>query len=133
MSGIPPTTALRSLVAANGLVFLLRAFTNLVHPTSFYLDEDAPANAKDAIHALGITQASLGLAQIGVARSTDPRAIRSLSTASLLFAAAHALKAATMSTDPSDAFHRLRIGVVAENTGVALLFGWLLARERRAA
>lgn len=121
---------LKILLGANGLVFLLRAIIDFLHPTSFYVPPEAPRHAKDAVHVIGIAYVTVGAAQLGACRSPDRVAIRSVSGASLLFATATAVKALTQGGG-SDTFHRIRRWVAAENLAVAAAYGLPLAREAR--
>lgn len=122
--------ALKTMLAINGVVFLVRAFTNLFRPTSWYVDADAPRNAVDAVHVVGITQGALGLTQIGMWTVDDRRAVRAVSGASMFFAVGIALKALSQGSSSTDAFHRMRYASAAENIGVAAVYGGLLLRER---
>ena len=99
---------LKTTLALNGVVFLLRAGINFFKPTSWYVDADAPTSAVDAVHVIGIAYAALGLTQIGMWRVSDRRAVRTVSGASLAFAAGMAAKALTQGSGPTDAFHRMR-------------------------
>jgi hypothetical protein len=120
------------VLAVNGVVFLVRAGLDIVRPTSFYLAAGAPAYAVDAVRVLGITYATLALVQLGVSRLADPRAVRLVAAASMLFAAAVAVQASLQSSGTTDAFHRLRWGSAAENVLVATLYAMLLYRGRPA-
>ncbi|MGB5531511.1 MAG: hypothetical protein WBN71_00250 [Acidimicrobiia bacterium] len=122
--------ALKTMLAINGVVFLVRALTNFIMPASWYLHAGAPRNAVDAVHVIGITQAALGLTQIGMWSVDDRRAVRAVSGASMSFAVAIALKALSQGSGSTDAFHRMRYASAAENIGVAALYGGLLLRER---
>ena len=123
--------SLKTMLAINGVVFLIRAFTNFFRPTSWYIDPGAPRNAVDAVHVVGITQAALGLTQIGMWSVDDRRAVRAVSGASMLFAVGIALKALSQGSGSTDAFHRMRYTSAAENIGVAALYGVLLLQEQR--
>ena len=120
---------LKYALALNGVVFLVRAGTNLLKPTSWYVDANAPQNAVDAVHVIGITYAALGLIQIGMWRVSDRRAVRAVSGASFAFAAGMAGKALSQGSGPADAFHRMRYASAAENAGVAVLYAVLLSRD----
>lgn len=120
---------LKIALALNGAVFLVRAGTNFLKPTSWYADADAPQSAVDAVHVIGIAYAALGLTQIAVSRASDRRAVRAVSGASLAFAAGMAAKALTQGSGPTDAFHRMRYASAAENVGVAALYAILLSRD----
>lgn len=124
--------ALKRALAINGLVFVVRAATNLLRPASWYIDSDAPSNTVDAVHVIGITYAAVGVTQIGMWPVTDRQAIRTVSSASLLFAAGVAVKALTQGSGP-DAFHRMRYASAAENILVGLVYAVLLNREHQAA
>jgi hypothetical protein len=120
--------ALKLLLTVNGAVFVVRALTNLVRPTSFYLEADAPAYAQDAVRVLGVSYATLGAIQLGTAVTGDRSAVRTVAGASMLFAAAVATQAA-LQRSGSDSFHRLRLGAAAENGLVAGLYAALLSRQ----
>jgi hypothetical protein len=121
---------LRAVLAVNGLVFLVRAGLDIVHPTSFYLAAGAPADAVDAVRVLGITYATLALIQLGASRLGAAGAVRLVAAASMLFAAAVAVQASLQGSGTTDAFHRLRWGSAAENALVAALYAVLLYRGR---
>ncbi len=123
---------LKTTLILNGVVFLVRAGTNLFKPTSWYVDADAPKSAVDAVHVIGIAYAALGLTQLGMWGVSDRRAVRAVSGASLAFAAGMAAKALTQGSGPTDAFHRMRYASAAENAGVAVLYALLLSRDRAA-
>lgn len=120
--------SVRRVLAANGVVFLVRALTNLTRPTSFFLDADAAPNAVDSIHVMGLTQVALGLTQLGIASSADVGSLRAAALASQLFAAGMAVKTLTMGRDSVDRFHRIRYGAAAENLFVVGLLGVALRR-----
>lgn len=122
-------SSLRTALAVNGVVFLVRAAMNLLRPTSFYADEAATGPHQDAVRVIGISYATLGLIQLGATRS-ELQAVRSAAAASGLFAAGVAVQAATLGPGP-DSYHRLRYGAAVENAAVALLYGTLLIRDRR--
>jgi len=122
-------SSLRTALAVNGLVFLIRAALNLLRPTSFYADEAATKPHRDVVRVLGIAYTTLGVIQLATSRAGLP-AVRSTAAASGLFAAGVAVQAATQGPGP-DTYHRLRYGAAAENAAVAVLYGTLLIRERR--
>jgi multisubunit Na+/H+ antiporter MnhG subunit len=122
--------ALKLLLTVNGAVFVVRGLINLVRPTSFYLEADAPAYAQDAVRVLGVTYATLGAVQLWMAVAGDRSAVRTVAGASMLFAAAVATQAALQRSGSADAFHRLRLGAAAENGLVAGLYATLLSRQR---
>ncbi len=123
--------ALKLLLAINGAVFLWRGFLDIVQPTDFYLESNAPKYALDAVRIIGITYLTVGLIQLGMWRVTDRLAVRVVAGASLLFGAAVAVQAATQGSGSADAFHRLAPGPALENALVALLYAVLLYRESR--
>lgn len=120
---------LRTFLAINGAVFLLRASLNIVEPSNFYLEPDAPDYAKDAVRVLGFAYLALGLIQLGMLPVRDRSAIRVVAAASMLFAAAVFIQAMIQGVGPADAFHRLRPGPAAENGLVALFYAILLLRK----
>ena len=121
---------LQAALVTNGLIFLVRAITNLLRPKSWYVDANAPPNAVDTVHVLGITYAALGVSQIGMWPATDRKTVRAVAGASLLFAAGIAIKAVTQGGGSVDAFHRMRYASAAENALVGLGYAVLLHRER---
>jgi hypothetical protein len=129
--GCAVVKALRGLLAANGLVFLLRGGLNLLQPTSFYLAEGAPENAMDAVRILGITYGTVGVIQLGMLSSRDRNALRVVAGGSMLFAAGVAAQALAQGREPSDTFHQIRNASAAENIAVAALYAGLLYREGR--
>ena len=122
---------LRVVLAVNGLVFLLRGLVNLARPTSFYLERESPGYARDAVRMLGVTYGVFGLTQLGVSRSADTAAVRSVSVASMLFASGAAAAAIAQNADSNTGFRRLRLISAAENVGLATLYALLLKNERR--
>jgi len=125
--------ALKALLAINGVVFLWRGFLDIVQPTEFYLESDAPKYAMDAVRVIGITYVAVGLIQLGMWRVTDRLAVRVVASASMFFGAAVAVQAATQGSGSADAFHRLAPGPAVENALVAILYAVLIYRESRAA
>lgn len=123
---------LRTALAINGAVFLLRASLNLVEPTNFYLQPDAPDYALDAVRVMGSAYLALGLIQLGMWLVRERMAIRVVAGASMLFAAAVFIQAMLQGVGSADAFHRLRPGPAAENGLVALSYAILLLSEDRA-
>jgi len=125
--------ALKTLLAVNGLVFLIRALLNVFRPTSFYLESGAPEYASDAVRVLGITYGVLGFIQLGMWRVSDRRAVVVVSSGSLLFAAGVAVQAMTQEGSSTDSFHQMRLASAAENVAVAALYAFLLYREHQSA
>ena len=123
--------ALKVLLAINGAIFLGRGSLDIVQPTNFYLESNAPKYALDAVRVIGITYLTVGLIQLGMWRVTDRLAVRVVAGASLLFGAAVAVQAVTQGSGSADAFHRLAPGPAVENALVALLYAALLYRESR--
>jgi hypothetical protein len=124
---------LKVLLAVNGVVFLWRGSLDLLQPTSFYLESDAPPYAIDAIRVLGITYVALGLIQLGMWRVSERLPLRIVAGASLLFAAGVAVQAATQGGTSGDAFHQSSPGPAVENALVAVLYAVLLSRDLRTA
>jgi hypothetical protein len=124
---------LKVMLAVNGALFLWGGSLDILQPTSFYLEADAPVYAMDAIRVLGITYLALGLIQLGAWQVADRRAVRVVAGASLLFAAGVGVQAVTQGSASADAFHQLSPGPAAENLLVALLYAGLFAREIRLA
>lgn len=89
---------LKTMLAVNGAVFLWRGSLDILQPTSFYFQSDAPVYAMDAVRILGITYVALGLIQLGVWPVTDRRAVRIVAGGSLVFAACVAVQAATQAS-----------------------------------
>lgn len=125
--------ALKTLLAVNGLVFLIRALLNVFRPTSFYLESGAPEYASDAVRVLGITYGVLGSIQLGMWRVSDRRAVLVLSSGSLLFAVGVAVQAMNQAGSSTDRFHQMRLASAAENVAVAGLYAFLLYREHQSA
>lgn len=123
--------ALRTVLAINGGVFLFRSLTNLRRPASFFLRSDAPSYAVDAVHVMGITQAALATAQLGVASSDDRRAVTATAIGSALFGTGVAAKALMTDGSHDVRFHRLRLAAGLENLAVATIYLVLLRRSRR--
>jgi hypothetical protein len=118
-------------LAVNGGVFLWRGSLDILQPTSFYLEPDAPKYAMDAIRVLGITYISLGLIQLATWWVSDRRAVRTVAGASLLFAAGVFAQAATQGSASADPFHQLSPGAAVENLLVAMLYAGFLVLDAR--
>lgn len=131
---------LKVMLAYNGVESLLRGVANLVDPTMFYLQPDAPPYAMDAVRVLAITYLALGLIQLGAWRVQDRRAVRTVAGASLLFAAGVAIQVATQGSASTDVFHQAGVvigPVTLSNLGLNVLwtviYAGLLLRESRMA
>ena len=130
---------LKIMLVYNGLESLGRGFINLVRPTTFYLEPDAPRYAQDAVRVLAITYLALSLVQLGTWRVNDRRAVRTVALASLLFAAGVGVQAAAQGTGSTDAFHQaevigpLTLNNVALNVLWTAIYAGLLVRESRLA
>lgn len=123
-----PYRDVRRLLSINGAVFLLRAATNFLRPTSFWIDEGAGPEALAPVRALAVSYASFGMAQIGAAMAGERRSLVAASIASVFFAVATAIGAGTSTPRPEAPVHRLRLGVAVENAAVAALYGRVLSR-----
>ena len=119
------------MLAINGLVFLLRSVINLLKPTSFYLEPEAPGYARDAVRVLGVTYGVLGMTQLGVSRSDDSNSIRTVSVASMLFALGAAVASVAQNKDSKTAFRRMRLASATENLGVVALYAVILKKSRQ--
>jgi len=104
---------LKILLAINGVAFLAYAASNILLPTSYFLEADAPKTAVDAVRVVGITYGALGLIQLGMWWVADRLALQG-----------------SASNDP---FHQLGLVVAAGNGLVALIYAWLLYRESQTA
>jgi hypothetical protein len=132
--------ALKVMLAYNGVESVLRGLVNLLVPTLFYLEPNAPKYAEDAVRVLGITYLALGLIQLNTWRVPDRRAVRAVAYASLLFAAGVAVQAATQGSASADTFHQAGVvlgPVTLPNVGLNVLwttlYAGLLVREDRQA
>jgi hypothetical protein len=131
--------ALKILLAINAVFFLVRGLINVVQPTAFYLESDAPGYAMDAVRVLGITYLVLGLIQLGTWWVADRRAVGIVAFASLLFALGVAVQVATQGSASTDGFHQadvfgpLTLNNAAMNVLWAVLYAGLLLRESRMA
>lgn len=124
--------ALKIVLGFNGIVFVVRAALNLIRPTSFYLEADAPDYAVEAVRVLGVTYAVVGLIQLKQVGASDRTSVRAVTWASLLFGSGISVIALSMGPS-STAFYKMRTASIAENIGVAGLYGILLIRESREA
>lgn len=128
---------LKILLAINGVFFLVRGLINIVQPTAFYLQPDAPRYAMDAVRVLAITYLAFGLIQLGTWWVVDRRAVRIVAFASLLFAAGVAIQVATQGSASTDGFHQadvigpLTLNNAAMNVLWTALYAGLLFRESR--
>ena len=102
-------SSLRTALAVNGVVFLVRAAMNLLRPTSFYADGAPTGPHQDAVRVIGISYATLGLIQLGATRA-DLQAVRSTVAALGLFAAGVAVQAATQGPGPDSSPAAIRRG-----------------------
>ena len=124
---------LKILLAINGVAFLAYAASNILLPTSYFLEADAPKTAVDAVRVVGIAYGALGLIQLGMWWVADRLALRIVAGASLLFCAGFAAQAALQGSASNDPFHQLGLVVAAGNGLVALIYAWLLYRESQTA
>ena len=124
---------LKILMFINGLAFLAYAFENYFLPTSFFLPSDAAAYATDAVKLIGASYLPLAIVQLGSWWATDRFSIRLVAYASIVYAAAFAVNAVMVKADSSDLFHTYGIGIAAAWAVVALIYAWLIYRERSGA
>lgn len=122
---------LKILLVVNGAVFLLYAATNTIAPTSYFLPSDAPDYAISVVRVVAMTYLAMGLIQVGMWWVMDRLAIRIVAGASLVLTAGFAILAATGGSASSDAFHQLGVLAGATNAIVAILYAFLLYRERQ--
>lgn len=124
---------LKILLVVNGVAYLAYAASNIFMPTSYFVPSDAPGYAVDVTRVVGIAYLALGLIQLGTWWVTERFAVRLIAGASLLYSAGFAALAAVQGSGSSDPFHQLGVGIAAGNTVVAVLYAFLLYRERTSA
>lgn len=124
---------LKILLAINGIAFVFYAVSNTVAPSSFFLPTEAPGYAVDAIRVLAVAYLALGLVQLGSWFVKDRQAVQLVAGASLVFVVGFAILAATQGTGSSDSFHQIGSAIAIGNGAVAVLYAFLLYRERTAA
>ena len=124
---------LKILVVVNGLAFLAYTVSNIFMPSSFFVPSDAPGYALDAVRAVGLGYLPLGLIQLGAWWMSDRFALRLIAGASLVYAAGFALLALMAGSGSSDPFHSLGVVIAAGWAVVAVLYAFLLYRERSGA
>ena len=121
---------LKIIVFINGLAFLAYAFSNYFVPSSFFVPSDAPAYANDAVKATGTLYLPLAIVQLGSWWMTDRFGLRLVAFASLVAAAGFSLLSLMASTGTSAPWHQYNNGFAAGWAVVALIYVWLLYRER---
>jgi len=125
---------LKIMLLINGVVSLAYAFSNYFMPTSFFAPSDAAAGwGLDAVKLIGAGYLPLAIVQLGSWWATDRFSIRLVAYASIIYAAAFALNAFLAKSGSSDPFHTYGMGVAGAWGVVALLYAWLIYRERSAA
>ena len=124
---------LKILLFINGLAFLVYAFSNYFMPASFFVPSDAAGYANDAVKAIAAGYLALAIIQLGSWWVADRFALRLVAYASVVYAAAFAAQAAMAGTGSSDPFHQYGIAVAGAWAVVALLYAWLIYRERSGA
>lgn len=121
---------LKIVLAINGVLNLGYAVGNIVAPTSFFLPGDASGYAIDVTRVVGVGYLALGLIQLGTWMVTDRLAVRLVAGASLVYNAGFAILGATIGTGSSDPFHQIGLVAGIGNGVVAVLYAFLLYRER---
>lgn len=121
---------LKIVLAINGVVLIGYAVSNTVAPTSYFAPSDAPGYAIDVIRVVAVSYLALGLVQLGTWWVTDRRAVRLVAGASLVYAAGFGILGATIGTGSSDAFHQVGLVAGIGNIVVAVVYAFLLYRER---
>jgi hypothetical protein len=124
---------LKILLFINGLAFLVYAFSNYFMPASFFVPSDAAGYATDAVKVIGAGMLAFAIIQLGSWKVTDRFALRLVAYASLVSAATFAVQAAMAGTGSSDPFHQYGMAVAGAWAVVALLYAWLIYRERSGA
>lgn len=116
----------------NGLAFLLYAATCSIAPSSYFLPPDAPDYAISVVRVVAVIYLAMGLIQIGMWRVMDRMAVRIVAGSSSVSVTGFAILAATAGSASSDPFHQFGPFVAVGNAIVAILYVFLLYRERTA-
>ena len=124
---------LKILLLINGIASVSYTFSNILLPTSFFAPSDATGWGLDAVKLVGIGYLPLGIIQLGSWRIAERFTIELIAFASLVYAAGFALLAAVAGSGSSDPFHKVGVGIAAAWVVVALLYVWLIYRERSGA
>ncbi|KRT64583.1 MAG: hypothetical protein XU10_C0001G0032 [Chloroflexi bacterium CSP1-4] len=124
---------LKYLLFINGVAFAIFTVENIFLPTSFLMPSDAPGYGLDAARAMGVAYLPSAVIMLGSWWMTDRFAIRLTALGALSFAVAFAVLAAVLSSGSSDLFHQNHLAFAAAWAVVALLYAWLLYRERSGA
>ena len=124
---------LKILLFINGLMFAIFTVENILLPASFLMPSDAPGYGLDAARTLGIGYLPGAIIWLGSWWMTDRFAIRMCAVGALGFAAALSVQAAMLGTGSSDLFHQNHMAFAAAWAVVAVLYAWLIYRERSGA
>lgn len=124
---------LKILLALNGVAFAFYGVSNIAMPTSYFLTADAAANAIDAVRVVGVLYLGLAVVQLGAWFLADRTAVRLVAVASIVPVAGFAAVAALQTAGSTDTFHQLGMVGVIGNAVVAVLYLFLLYRERATA
>ncbi len=124
---------LKFLLVINGLASLAYAFYNYFLPTAFFLPADGAATAVDAVKVVGAGYLPLAVVQLGSWWASDRFSIRLIAYASIVYAVAFAANAFMVKSGSSDPFHTYGTGIAAAWAVVAVLYLWLIYRERSGA
>jgi hypothetical protein len=121
---------LKILLVVNGVASVSYVFSNILMPTSFFAPTDASGYGLDAVKLVGMGYLPLGIVQLGSWRIADRFAVRLIAVASMAYAAGFALLAAMAGSGSSDLFHQYGLVIAGAWALVAVLYAWLIYRER---
>jgi hypothetical protein len=124
---------LKILLFINGVMFAIFAVENVFLPTSFLMPTDAPGYGLDAARAMGVTYLPAAIVWLGSWWMTDRFAIRLTALGAFAFAAAFAVLSAVVGTGSSDFWHQNHVAFAGAWAVVAVVYAWLLYRERSGA
>jgi hypothetical protein len=125
---------LKILIALNGAVSVLYGLMGWFLPTQFWAPAGSPATVINIIQALSSLQLTLGIVQLGSWRMKERWGVELVAAASLFNAFAFGVVLWLASSNPSsDMFHQLGVAGAAAWMVVALVYAFVIYRERQEA
>jgi len=125
---------LKSLLVLNGAASVLYGLLGWFMPGQFWAPEGSPVTVVQIIHGLSSLQLALGIIQLGAWRMKERWGLELVSVASLFNAFAFAVVIYLASgTASNDMFHQIGVPGAAIWLAVALVYAFLIYRERQEA
>ena len=125
---------LKILLVLNGAASVLYGLLGWFMPGQFWAPEGSPVTVVQIIHGLSSLQLALGIIQLGAWRMKERWGLELVSVASLFNAFAFAVVIYLASgTASNDMFHQIGVPGAAIWLAVALVYAFLIYRERQEA